>query len=81
MFLGGFFLKPFRGFCLRAMPNLDHLGVIFQELLLKSCRCFDAVSRLLLITPHLHIGVDAISHFHIIVRKKRTPILSQACGY
>ena len=34
------------------------------------------VSRLLLITPHSHIGVDAISHLCIVARKNPTPILS-----
>ena len=41
---------------LKTMPKLDHLGVLLQELCVEGSRCFDVVSRLLLITPHSHIG-------------------------
>ena len=34
------------------------------------CNCFDVVSRLLLVTPHSHIGVDAITHLCIVAQKK-----------
>ena len=36
----------------------------FKELRVAGNRCFDMVSRLLLITPHSHVGVDAIFHLH-----------------
>ena len=49
-------------FIFKAMPKLDHLGVLFQELREKGSKCFDVVNRLLLVTPHPHIGVDTISH-------------------
>ena len=45
---------------LKAMPKLDHLGVLFQELRVEGSSCFDVVSRLLLIRPHSHIGVNTI---------------------
>ena len=56
---------------LKAMLKLDHLGVLFQELRVEGSRFFDVVSRLLLITPHLHISVDIISHFRIVAQKYR----------
>ena len=59
------------------MPKLDLLGVLFQELRVEGSRCFEVVSRLLFITPHSHIGVDAISHQCIVQRKKPSSIFSQ----
>ena len=64
-------------FRLKAILNLDHLGVLFQELRVEDSRCFDEVSRLLFITPHLRIGVDPISYLCIVAQKQPTPILSQ----
>ena len=55
-------------FILKAMRKLDHLGVLFQELRVEGNRCFDVISRLLLITPHSHIGVDTISHLRIVAQ-------------
>ena len=49
-------------FIVKAMPKLDHLGILFQELHVEGCRCLDVVSRLLLITPQSYTGVDTISH-------------------
>ena len=58
-------------FILKAMPKLDHIGILFQDVGVEGNRCFDVVSRLLLFTPHSYIGVDAISHLHIVAKKKR----------
>ena len=71
-----FFTSHAGEFCLRAMPKLDYVSFLFQELHVESSRCFDAVSQLLPISPHSHIGVDAISHLRIVEREKPTPILS-----
>ena len=54
---GTFFESHAVAFRLRAMLKLDHRGRLFQELRVDGSRCFDVVSRLLLITPLLHIGV------------------------
>ena len=59
------------------MPNFDYLSVLFQELRVEGSRCFDVISRLLLIVPHSHIGVDAISHLRIVAQENPIPILSQ----
>ena len=56
-------------FILKAMPKLNHLDVLFQELCVEGSRRFDVVSRLLLITPHSHIGVDTIFHLPIAAQK------------
>ena len=58
------------------MPKLDYLDALFQELSVESSRCFDVVSGLLLITPHLHTGVNDISRWRIVARKKPTPNLN-----
>ena len=58
------------------MPKINHLGVLFQKLRVEESWCFDVVSRLLLITLHSHIGVDAISHLRIVAQQTPTPILS-----
>ena len=63
-------------FILKAMPKLDHLSVLFQELHVEGSRCFDVVSRLLLITPHSLIGVDTISHLRIVAQKYRCRFLT-----
>ena len=63
-------------FILKAMPKLDHLGVLFQELRVEGSRCFDVVSRLLLITPHSRIDVDTISHLRIAAQKYRYRFLA-----
>ena len=61
---------------LRAMPKIDHLGLLFQELRVEGNRCFDEVSQSLLIIPHPHIGVDAIFHLRVVAGKNLTLILS-----
>ena len=63
-------------FILKAMPNIDHLGILFQELRVEGSKCIDVISRLLLISPHTHIVVDAIFHLRVF-GKKMIPILSQ----
>ena len=55
-------------FILKAMPKLDHRGILFQGLRVEGSWCFDVVSRLLLITPHLHIGVNTVSHLRIVAK-------------
>ena len=63
-------------FILKSMPKLDHLGVLFEELRVEDSRCFDVVSRLFLITPHSHIGVDGIYRFHIVAQKYQNRFLA-----
>ena len=58
-------------FILKAMPKLDHLDVLFQELDVEGSKCFDVVGRLLPISPHLHIGVEIISQLRIVAKKYR----------
>ena len=65
-------------FILKAMPKLDYQGVLYQEFSVEGSRCFNAVSRLLFITPHSHIGVDSISHLYIVAQKYRYRF-SQLC--
>ena len=63
-------------FILKAMSKLNHLGVLFEELRVEGSRCFDLVSRLLLITPHSHIDEDTISRFRIVAQKYRYRFLA-----
>ena len=63
-------------FFMKAIPKIDHLGVLFRELRVEGIRCFNVVSRLHLNAPHRHIGVDAISHLSIVARETPTPIFS-----
>ena len=56
-------------FILKAMPKLDHLGVLSQKLYVEGRRCLDGVSQLPIITPHSHIGADTISHLCIVAQK------------
>ena len=62
---------------LKAKPKLDYLGVLFQELRIECSRCFDVISRLLSVTSHSHIGVDAISYSRIVAQKYRYRFFSQ----
>ena len=75
---GIFFESHALAFRLKVMPKINHLGALFQELCVESSRCFDAVSQLLLITQHLHVCVDAISHLCFVAQKMPTFILSQS---
>ena len=71
-----FFESHVEAFCLRVMPKLDHLDVFFSKNTYGVSKRFDVVSRLLLVTPHSHIGVDTITHLCIVVQKKPAPLLS-----
>ena len=57
MYWGGFFFENHAvAFCLKTMPKLDLLGVLFQELRVEGNICIDVGSRCSLL-HHNHMSV------------------------